>query len=549
MDRYGELREALRQNRLDRAAELCHHLLALAPEDPEIVTLAGTLAYRRGDLSAALPLFEKAASLNPQLPQVHNNVGVLLQDLGRHEAALSCYLKAIELRPHYAEAMCNLGNALRRLGREDVAIASYRRAIAIDPAYPDSYLNLGNALRAAGMWQKAVENYQKFLQRNPCHLPGWINLAGSLQALNRFQEATAAGRRAVEIDSGSADAHWNLALSLLAAGDFRHGWREYEWRLRRSDVPFSHEYAGRAMWDGSPLRGRTLLLRAEQGLGDALQFFRYARLLASRGERIIFECRPELLQLFSSQRCGVHCIAVGEEPPSFDTFAYFMSLPFLLGTTLETIPGATPYLEADVTLAAEWDQRMPGARLMRVGLVWAGSASYRNDASRSLQPRLLQPLATLPGLQLISLQIGAAAAELAHEPWGAAVHQPSSGIRDFSDTAAIIANLDVVVSVDTAVAHLAGALGKRVLLMLPYSCDWRWLHDREDSPWYPTVRLFRQRAPGDWSGVVATVRRQLGELLAQRSRPEPVIIDHGGERGRLLQWTWPASLSRFMSES
>jgi tetratricopeptide (TPR) repeat protein len=523
-DRYAELNEALQGNRLEQAEQLCHKLLLASPDSVDLLTLAGALARQKGEPARALALFSRAAELNPALPELHNNLGVTLQDLGRPQEALASYHRALALRPTYCEASCNLGNTLRTLGRPHEAIGQYRLALAADAQYPEAYYNLGNALRAAGDWLEAVECYRNLLQLSPDHLSGWLNLGGSLIALNRFKEAIQAERRALELDSECVDAHWNLGLALLATGDYRQGWREYEWRLRDYDA-FPATCAGRPMWDGSPLEGRTLLLRAEQGFGDALQFFRYAPLLARQGARVVVECRPELFPFFASQRYpGVQLFAVGQEPPHFDSFAYLMSLPFLLGTTLDSLPAAAPYLQADAALSGDWQKKMSGTGGLKIGVVWAGSAGYKNDRFRSLPLRLLVPLAQLPGAELYSLQLGDAAGELGELP-ESGIRDLGSSVRDFADTAAIIANLDLVVSVDTAVAHLAGALGKRVCLLLPKFCDWRWLSGRADSPWYPTLRLYRQNQAGDWETVLAALMSDLApELQAKRApRPEPEL--------------------------
>ena len=506
-DAYAELNRALLENRVERAQELCRELLERAPEDLGLLTLCGALARQSGDPEGALAFFSSALLLNPAVPQLRNNLGVILEELGRHEEAVRRYREALALDPGYCEANCNLGNALRSLGRGEEALGQYRRALALDPSYLDAHYNLGNTLRARGRWPEAVESYRRLVALQPDHLSGWINLGGALHALNRFAEAIEAQRRALELDPRSAEAHWNLALALLATGEYRQGWREYQWRLGGSAFPTS--FAGRPMWDGSPLAGRTLLLRSEQGFGDALQFYRYAQLLAREGVSLVLECRPELLNLFASQSPAIPCFAAGEEPPRFDTFAYLMSLPHLLGTTLADLPARTPYLYADPALQALWKERMPGEGRLKVGVVWAGSAGYRNDRERSLPLAALAPLTRVPGVELYTLQLGEAAGELALVPWGCALRDLSGSLPDFAQTAALIANLDLVVAVDTAVAHLAAALGKRVCLMLPWSCDWRWLQERCDSPWYPTVRLYRQQTPGEWQPVVAAIARDL----------------------------------------
>jgi len=479
----------------------------------QLLVLSGAWARQRGEPEQALELFSRASALDPDLPELHNNIGVTLQDLGRHQEAAASYRRALALRPAYCEASCNLANTLGSLGRSAEALEQYRSALAVNPQYPEAYYNLGNALRGEGNWQDAVECYENLLRLDPGHLSGWLNLGGSLIALNRFREAIDAGNRALQLDPECGNAHWNLGLALLATGDLRRGWREYEWRLK-DRAAFPASCAGRPIWDGSPLAGRTLLLRAEQGFGDALQFFRYAPLLARQGARVVVECRPELLPLLASQHQGVRLVATGGEPPPFDTFAYLMSLPYLLGTTLENLPAAVPYLRADASLCELWRGRMRGGGGLKVGIVWAGSTGYQNDRYRSLPLAALAPLCRIPGIELFSLQLGAAAAELGGAP-GAGIRDLGREVRDFADTAAIIANLDLVVSVDTAVAHLAGALGARVCLLLPKFCDWRWLSGRTDSPWYPTMRLYRQDRAGEWDTVLAQL---VSDLAREQER-------------------------------
>ena len=504
---------------MEQAEQLCRALLESAPDSVELLTLAGVFARQGGKPEDALALFSRAAGLNPSLSELYNNIGVTLQDLGRPQEAVASFQRALALSPSYCEASCHLGNALRSLGQGLEAIGHYRKALAINPRYPEAYYNLGNALRAKGEWLEAVECYQHLLDLAPDHLSGWLNLGGSLIALNRFEEAIQSEHRALELDPECVNAHWNLGLALLATGDYQKGWREYEWRLRDT-MAFPANCAGRPMWDGSPLDGRTLLLRAEQGFGDTLQFFRYAQLLAGQGARVVVECRPELLPLLGSQRNDVQLFAAGKEPPPFDTFAYLMSLPFLLGTTLANLPAATPYLQADADLREQWKGRVQVAGGLKIGIVWAGSSGYKNDRYRSLPLRLLAPLAGVPGIDLFSLQLGDAARELSEIP-GAGIRDLGSAVRDFADTAAIIAELDLVVSVDTAVAHLAGALGKRVCLLLPEFCDWRWLSGRSDSPWYPTMQLYRQDRAGEWRSVLARLMSDLAPSGEPRREPEP----------------------------
>lgn len=480
------------------------------PESVAELVLSAAESRRQGKPEAALALFSRAVELDPGRAELYNNLGVILQDLGRFPEAVNAYQKAVKLRPIYCEARCNLANTLVSLGRTEEALGSYRLAIAANPGYPDAYYNQANALCGERRWQEAVERYQELLRVAPAHLPGWVNLAGSLLMLNRFADAIKAARRALGCDPGAVGAHFTLALALLATGEYREGWREYEWRLKDEAV-FPVSCLGRPRWDGSPLGGRILLVRAEQGFGDAIQFYRYARLLADSGARVVLECRPELFPLLSSQPGPLQLVVPGEPPPPFDTFAYAMSLPFLLGATLADLPAAVPYLVADPRLTSVWRGRLKGGGGLKVGIVWAGSSGYRLDRDRSLPLTLLAPLFRIPGIEFYALQMGEAAKEI--PPEGVALRDLTPQLQSFADTAAIIANLDLVISVDTAVAHLAGALGRRVLMMLPYSSDWRWLSGRGDSPWYPTLRLYRQKEPGEWGSVLAEIGAFLtGEL-------------------------------------
>lgn len=524
-DRFTELNQALSENRVERAGDLCAALLSEEPDNVELLTLSGFLARQRGDLRQARELFSRAVGIDAGRAELHNNLGVVLEEMGRTLEAAGCYRRALGLRPDYPEGLGNLGNALLKLGRTGEAVERFCDAIALDPGRVDAYYHLGHALRRQGEWGRAVQCYRKVVELQPEHVKGWVNLGGALLALNRFTEALDAQRAALAVDPQNVDAHWNLALALLVTGDYAEGWREYEWRLKDPRAGLAE-----GGWDGSPLAGRTLFVRAEQGFGDAIQFFRYARLIARRGERVLLECRRELLPLFAAQGDAITLVAAGEEPPPFDTWCYLMSLPHLMGTTLESIPAQHPPMAADRERAASWRDRLAPEEGLRVGLVWAGSAGYKNDRYRSLPVRELLPLARIPGVTLYNLQLGASPEDLALLGASGAVRDFSARLKNFADTAALIEQLDAVVSVDTAVAHLAAAMGKPVHLMLPFSCDWRWLAGRADSPWYPSATLHRQEAPGEWGPVVAALAKEL--FLAPRPGLDPNLVFREANRLR-----------------
>lgn len=524
-DRFAELNRALSENRLARAEELCKALLFEEPDNVELLSLSGILARQLGELEPALEFLSRAAALGPGRADLHNNLGVILEETGRLEEAADSYRRALGLRPDYPEALGNLGNALLKLGRTDEAVDRFCDAVALDPGCVDAYYHLGHALRRRGEWERAVRCYRKVVELRPDHVKGWVNLGGALLALNRFDEAIGAERAAIALDPRKVDAHWNLALALLVTGAYPEGWREYQWRLKDPAAGLAE-----GGWDGSPLAGRTLLVHAEQGFGDAIQFFRHAQLLARRGERVLLECRRELLPLFAAQGDDIPLVAAGDAPPAFDTWCYLMSLPHLMGTTLASIPGQHPPVAADPERAASWRERLAPETGFKVGLAWAGSAGYKNDRYRSLPVRELLPLARIPGVTLYNLQLGASPEDLALLRSCGALRDFSADLKDFADTAALIENLDAVVSVDTAVAHLAAAMGKPVHLMLPFSCDWRWLAGRRDSPWYPSVTLYRQEVPGEWGAVVAAVAKDL--FLAPRPDLDPNLIFREANRLR-----------------
>jgi hypothetical protein len=379
---------------------------------------------------------------------------------------------------------------------------------------PEAAGCLANVLHDLAFYEPAEGLYLQALRATPDHPGRLSSLGNTLRALGRLPEALEAHEQAVAAAPGDAEARFNRAVTLLSAGDFSRGWREYEWRwmrtTRRKRGPW---------WKGDAPADRTILLHAEQGLGDTLQFVRYAPAVAALGGRIVLEVQPPLVRLCQCLSGIAEVVPAGEaerEPSAtFDAHCPLMSLPLLFGTTLETIPAAMPYLHPDPTLAAAWREQLPDAGVLRVGLCWAGARHTDDpgarviDQRRSLHLAELAPLADIGRVQFISLQKGEAADQLRTPPPGLDVVDPMPRVTDFADTAAIVAGLDLVISVDTAVAHLAGALGRPVWMLSRYDGCWRWLHGRDDSPWYPTMRLYRQQQPYDWTEVVGRLRQDL----------------------------------------
>jgi Flp pilus assembly protein TadD len=452
------------------------------PQDQAEALVREALAHGaagRGD--EAERLLYRALALAPASAEIHNNLGNALRAAGKLEGAIAAYRSALALAPGLAEAQFNLGLALLKNGDAAGATRCFRDAIAARPGFADAYLNLGFLLEEAGDSAGAIDAY----------------------------------RGAVALDPGAVEPHVNLGMQLLLEGRYAEGWREYEWRLRYPEYGGADLAALGKRWDGGALEGRAVLLDAEQGYGDALQFLRYAPLVAERGGKVIVRCAPELAAVAASAPGVSAVVERGAPLAAFDAYCPLPSLPLVFGTTLESIPAQVPYLHADPAKAAQWKARLAaGGNGLRVGLVWASQSQHRTAAAKSLALAELAPLAGIPGLRLYSLQKGEAARQAA----GMRIEDLGSELADFSDTAAVAENLDLVISVDTAVAHLAGALGRPTWTLLKRAPDWRWLLAREDSPWYPTMRLFRQKTAADWRPVVNEVSAALRGLAARGDR-------------------------------
>jgi len=424
--------------------------------------------------------------------------GRLAFHLGRYDVARALFGRAAALAPADRLLRNNLANAEEHCGAFDAALANQRRNLVEDPAFPEAWNSLGNVLKATGRLDRAIAAYRRSAAAAPDYVAAVGNLGSALHQATEDAAAIAVTRRALAL-LDDPELHHNLSHALLAAGQLAEGWREYEWRSRTAQhAPAWPQLPGRR-WMGEGGQGGTLLVHAEQGLGDMLQFCRYVPLAAARGWRVVVEADRLLIPLIGRLDGAADVVARGDVLPAFDAYCPVMSLPGIFGTTLQTIPAAVPYLTADPDKAAAWRPRVAGR--FRVGLAWAGNPALAADVRRSLAPDLLAPLLDLPGVTFFSLQKDRVAP--------AGVVDLMADAADFGDTAALVTNLDLVIAVDSAVAHLAGALGRPVWLLNRFDAEWRWLRDRDDSPWYPTLRQFRQTTPGDWPGVIGRVRAEL----------------------------------------
>ena len=501
--------EAVRLHQAGRLAEAeahYRHVLDRHPQHADSRHLMGVLAHQVGRNDVAEQLIGEAIALAPRTSAFHANLGNVLRAQGRAADALASYRTAHDLDPKSATAQNNLALGLRAVGRLDEAEQAARRAIARQPDLPEAHAALGAILADAGRLDAAGQALRQAIALRPDYAEAHDDLGTVLKEQGQVEEAVSAFRQAVRLKPDFANAHNNLAMALLAEGAFEEGWREYEWRWKAPRLAPAWRGFAQPQWHGEPGEGRTLLLWAEQGYGDTVQLCRYAGLARDRGFRVILEVQPPLARLLKGLEGADMVVAQGVALPAFDLHCPLLSLPLAFDTRLETIPGSTPYLAADVADAGRWAKRLGDGRGLKVGITWSGNPNTTAHARRSLPLDQLGRLTEAAGVRFVSLQKDAGA-----EVSGLPIVDLMKEAASFADTAALIANLDLVISVDTAVAHLAAAMGKPVWLLDRFDPDWRWLLGRRDSPWYPSLAIYRQPAPSDWDAVVGAVIADLRE--------------------------------------
>jgi Tfp pilus assembly protein PilF len=476
-----------------------------------------------GRLDEALDSLRAALALRPDDTDALSNTAAVLSELDRHREALRCCDRALALAPGHLEALRSKARALQALNRPAEALPIHR---AIFIAKPDATgaLGVGNARQALGHYEEALAAADDALALEPELTDALVNRGNALRALGRHREALQCYALVIARHPDDVDAHWNEALTRLTLGDFERGWPMYEWRTRGLSDASDRLHPTIPVWRGNEeIAGKTILLHTEQGLGDAIQFIRYAPLVAQRGARVMAVCHRPLARLFRTVS-GVEGVLPGDDvvdpapagspAPEADYQALLMSLPLAFGTRLDTIPDDVPYVAADPERVEHWQARLvaQGAR-RNIGLAWRGNPEHPGARNRDCPAELLGPLLAVPDCAFFSLQLDEGAADLAAlGSRNQTVVDLAGELGDFHETAAAICALDLVISVDTAVAHLAGALGRNAWLLLSFAADWRWLLDRDDSPWYPSLRLFRQQAPGDWRNLLGRVAEELARL-------------------------------------
>ena len=522
-DYYADLGVALMRLGEGEAAEAGFRAaIHLKPQGPAPYNSLGALLIEQGRLEQAEAVLRQAVALHPRFSEAHGNLGCVLQARGRAAEARLVFYRALRLSPYSANLYANLGVALTDLGKVEAAADSFAAALHLCPDLIDAWCGYGGALCQMGRLDEALAAFDEALARRPACAAAHNDRGVALQRLGRWEEAIAAFRETLRLDPGHPDALANLGLVLLLLGRYEEGWPAHEGRWRSRYMALGLRHFEQPQWDGEPFDG-TLLVHAEQGLGDTLQFCRYAPRLAER-QRVVFEVQPSLVSLLRRTMGDVEVVARGAPLPPFEAHCPLMSLPLLFGSTLGTIPAPAAYLAADPAKVRAWAERLAGLKGLRCGLVWAGGARpgqpqvAATDGRRSLSLHQLAPLGRAPGVSFVSLQKGPAAAQAAEPPPGLTLLDLTHDLHDFDDTAGLVANLDLVISVDTAVAHLAGALGKPTWLLNRFDTCWRWLLGREDSPWYPSVRIFRQPGPGAWTAPIEA----MGQALAQAAVCEPI---------------------------
>jgi hypothetical protein len=530
----------------DAALESYSQAIAIKHDFPEAWYNRGNTLMELKRLASAIDSYDKAITLNPSYVEAFSNRGLALQELKQFDAALASFDQAISINPNYADAYLNRGSTLQELKQFDAALYNYDQAIAIQPAMAEAWSNRGKALHALRKFDDAIDSYNKSIAFRPDNAAVFSDRGNAMQELKDFDAALASYDQAIAIDPDFAEPYsnrglvfqelkqldaalanydraltinpdyteacWNKSLALLLTGDYDNGWRLYEWRKEVKDFSALARTFTQPLWTGNEsIEGKTILLYAEQGLGDTIQFCRYVKLVADLGAQVILEVEASLIPLLSQIERVSRFVAQGDLLPEFDFHCPLLSLPLAFRTTLETIPSASKYLSPDLKKVAKWAHKLGNKTKPRIGLVWSGNQKNTRLLHRSIP--LSELLSWLPAeFQYVSLQKEVWKSDKSALKSTSNIVHFGNKLKDFADTAALCELMDVIITIDTSVAHLGAAMGKQTWIMLPFAADWRWLLDRDDSPWYECVKLFRQQSRNDWQSVFAKVRADLSKL-------------------------------------
>jgi tetratricopeptide (TPR) repeat protein len=496
-----------RAGRYEDANRLYNQVLAIDPNHADTYHLMGLMALELGGADVAEKLLRTAISLRPRVADYHNDLGNALRQQGRLDHAADAFRAAIKLKPGLMPPHNNLGLVLNEQGRFDEALKHFKKALHIEGDNPEIHYNIANVYRDMHRDEDAVRHYETVLRRQPAHPEANSNLANIHKSRQTWDRALFHYDAALASRPDDPEINWNKATMQLVLGDFERGWKNHEWRLKLKTTPLSQPAA--PPWTGGDLQGKTILLYMEQGFGDNIQFIRYAPMVKARGARVVLVCPPPLRTLIETADGVDMVVSPGDLLPPLDFELPLLSLPYIFGTREETVPASIPYLRVDQTRVEAWKVRLAGLKGLKTGVAWRGNPNHSNDRNRSVAVEIFSRLADVPGIAAVSLQKDARPEELAHFKSG--IYDAGPYINDFADTAALIEALDLVICVDTSSAHLAGALGRPVWTLIPFSPDWRWMLGRSDTPWYPAMCLFRQDTAGDWEKVMDDVARALKE--------------------------------------
>ena len=495
-----------KQNKLDQAINSYQQAIKINPKYTEAYNNLGELFYLKNKLDQAINLFQKSISLNSNVASTHYLLGNLFGEKGEPSRAFKAYQKAIVLNPKHAEAHCKIGDIFQEQGNLDQAINSYHMALDSCPDLAEGHNNLGSVLKKKNQLDAAIVAFEKAIETNPKHVRAYSNLGATLVEKNKLEEATQHFEKALSLNPNFADVHFNQAIILLLQGRLKAGWEKYEWRWDSIQKSQKRDFK-QLLWDGTSLKGKTILVHTEQGFGDAIQFVRYVDLVCDLDTTVIVECEAELKTLFKSIGRIDKLMTKGEKIHSFDVHVPLLSLPHIFGTTLKNIPAKIPYLYPDTKtnsiLLSNNDHKF------KIGIAWTGNPEHINDHNRSVDLKRFGCLLDVGDCEFFSLQVGEHSEDIKQCGYHHIIKDLGTQFTNFHHTALAILQLDLVISVDTAVAHLAGALGKPVWTLLPFMPDWRWMLNRSDSPWYPSMTLFRQKEIGNWTPVFEQLKLAL----------------------------------------
>jgi len=500
-----------------RLVNMVDYMTEQYSNDADLLHRSGVSAYQNGDFKTALELVLKAIEINSNVPKYYNTFGVILAQAGREQGAVKAYRKAIELNNDYGEAYSNLGNCLQKQNKYAESIEYYAKAIKSNPDYAEAYNNLAAALYKLGNFKAAIENCRKAIKLKDNYAEAYNTLAAVLQAEQRFDEAIECYGKTIEYAPDYAEAYYSRGMSYLRNGEFAKGWDDYQWRLKTEKIKVTLRY-DKPWWQGENFQGKTLLVQAEQGFGDSIQFVRYLPMVKERGGTVILAEKPELISLFQNLE-GIDDLVdtrkVTEGNVKYDLYVTLLTLPAIFDTRTDNVPARIPYFFEEASKVAHWRNKIE-TDVFNIGIAWAGNQTHGNDHNRSCALKnFIQP-AKIKNVKLFSLQKGPGIEQISNWPEDVELIDLGQQFKDFADTAAAIENMDMTISVDTSVAHLAGAMGKTIWLLIPYEPDWRWMLNRQDSPWYPTMKLFRQKQHGNWDGVFQRVAEQLRILIEKQ---------------------------------